>query len=225
MDKADIETVTLAAHKGIWKAIGHSIASKHQREVVKDLTQETFAKVLVGFDPERGTLGACAYQYAYNLATDYHRGRACYGSNHGATSLTVSDDSGNDITMDIGDVAPSALDSMIARERDADIAKAIEALPESGQRAIGAMLDDEGPMTGGDRIAKMRAVDAMQEIVKSPGYVARAVAKRTKAKREAKPEIEAKPEGAPQRGLSCLMRWDLQCKMFGTPVDIMRYSR
>jgi len=222
MKPADIETVRIAAEKAIYKAIGFSRHSRTQRAVVEDLIQETYVKILINFDPDRGLIGGLAYTAASHLAIEYVRGRASAGGTHkGTASMTVTDESGADTVMDIASHTPSALSQMIAAERDRNVANAIETyLPESGKRAILAMMADEDiNVEVADRVAKHRAIDTLQEHVLSPGYVARTVAKRVKAKRE--PKIEAEiVEAAPQRGLSTLTKWSYQVAMMGTPVGI-----
>lgn len=219
----DVATVTTSAEKAIWKAIGYSKGSRNQANHVADLVQETFVKILINYDPERGKIGGLAYTTAFNLALDFTRGRACYGAEHkGVSSLTVTDESGADIAMDIADGSVSARDIMIQSERDENIANAVASLSDAHKRALEVALADDVALSGADRIAKMRAIDALQESVKSPGYVARAVAKRVKAKRE--PKIEAEVvEPPPQWGLSIVAKWNYVANRISKFENIVAY--
>lgn len=197
----------------------HSL-KKHSAD---DIVQDTLVKVCEGFDPERGTIGAMAYRMAYNEALDYLRGRGYTGNRKDTDSLTIvqdSDDGSSETQADIADATPSALGMMIRNERIADVTKAIETLTPAMRDAIATDLDDEVSKDGATRIAKMRAIDAIQESVRHPGYATRKVAKRAKV---AKVEIEETKEDqqvAPQRGLSCLTIWRYVMETMKVPADI-----
>ncbi len=129
-----------------------------------DLSADTVVKVMASYDATRGTLASAAYSYAANLAVDFLRGRKYAGGSKDVlvTDSADGDDSGSFIEGH-ADSAPSALASMIRAEKEEQMADALADLKPHELDAIQAGFSGE-VLTGGQRIAKMRAVTKMKEM-------------------------------------------------------------
>ena len=110
---------------------------------------------------------AFAYRVAYRVAIDYLRNRSGkLRPDKASLDATRNDVDGNESTIadHIPCQNPTALDMLIAGQRQTAVVKAIGTLPTSGIRAMEATLDDDRALTNAERIAKMRALESLQYV-------------------------------------------------------------
>lgn len=103
-----------------------------------------------------------AYRVAYRVALDYVRGRyraACL------ESLDHADDNEPSLLDTLSDQSPDCVSAMQRAAKEYSVCQAVDALSAVEHDAIVTYLDDERAMTGGERIAKVRAISHMQESI------------------------------------------------------------
>ena len=145
-------------------------------EDMADLQQQTLEKVIKSYDPARGTEpSALAWRVASNEARDFLRGRASAGAQKRDAreqSMSTEDEDGNVVSLDIADSAPNPLEMLEMRQLDAALTCAISELtPGQASGVAGFLASDDDAMTGAERIAKMRAVDALADHMKASHFV------------------------------------------------------
>lgn len=186
----------LSVYKTAAKAI-HATARRYGTQVsedtVADLQQGTLIKVISKYDASRGVApDAMAWRVAANEATDYLRGRLVSAIKNNDVSLTVEDEDGDTTISDLADDSANPFELIAARQLDAEITCAIADLSEGMQAGISGFYNsDEETMTGGQRIAKMRAVEALSESLKASHFAnikCDKKAKKVKAPKRAKVE-------------------------------------
>ena len=166
LSNADASQMLTSARKAISK-VGGTFRS-FTRDEADDLVQTAIVKAIESYDASKGTPGACAYIVARTVATDYLRGRTYAGGNKVAglsSDGSTSDEDGDSVALDLPDHVPSALDLLISGERTLSVADALAELTAPQREAVRADLADERILTGAERIAKMRAVESIQESV------------------------------------------------------------
>lgn len=147
------------------KATFRRFGARCDDDTLADLQQGTLVKVVSKYDADRGTApGAMAWRVAVNEATDYLRGRSVGAIRNRDQSLTTEDDDGVESISDIADDSANPFDLLAARQLDAEITRGISNLPDGMKAGIRSFYaSDDEAMSGADRIAKMRAVDALSE--------------------------------------------------------------
>ena len=155
----------------ISKAIARAVARLGYYTAVRnnsaDIAQDAWVKVLAGFDATAGhTPGAFAYTVATRVALDYARNR---GAKLRARDLDASLDAPvgtDDDSTALVDTLASATDDPAtmahASVRATAVQAALATVGDAGRDAIEAWLAGD-TMTGAQRIAKKRALDALQD--------------------------------------------------------------
>jgi DNA-directed RNA polymerase specialized sigma24 family protein len=129
---------------------------------IADIAQETFLKVAATWDASRGDLAGYAYIVARNLTLDGLRTRARRGE--ASLDATSGDDSPTTLHSIIPDHAPNPRDALIMKRRVDAARAAVANLSKSAQSALDIACDDES-MSGAERQAKRRAIEALQEVL------------------------------------------------------------
>lgn len=132
---------------------------RYSKADIADIAQETFIKVAAAWDGIRDLAGL-AYVVARNLTLDGLRSRAKRGE--ASLDATVGDDDATTLHSMIPDRTPNPRDALIMKRRTEALRAAVAGLPDSAQDALDASCDDAA-MTGAQRVAKKRAIDALQE--------------------------------------------------------------
>lgn len=205
----------LAAYKTAESAIRKTCARygwTPSADDIADLQQATCLKVVSLYDETRGEIGAMAWRVAMNETTDYLRGRTSAGAikrNGNEDSLTGTDDDGHVTTLDIEDTSGNARDMLELRELNAEMASAFASISPSQRDAWEAEFADV-TLSGSQRIAKMRSIEALQDSVKASSFVR----SNGKARKPTKsPKVEAEIEADDPPGLvrlRTLSMWDYQ---------------
>ncbi len=161
----EISKAYLAIKKAIYK-VSARYGRTLPQDVRDDLSQVAVMKVYEAFNPEAGNVGQLAFVAGVNVATDYLRGKGYAGGTKIVGVEGTSDDDGNVTEYEVPCMAPSPLAALIMMERQAEIACRIaDSLPQAEREAILVSLDDERPMTGGERIGKIRGLDKLKDVV------------------------------------------------------------
>lgn len=161
--KAQASEILVAARKGVSSVAG-SFGRSFGKADMADLVAETAIRTLERFDASKGTVGGLAYTVARSVATDFLRGRQSAG---GSKESALPTDGETGEILDIPDECESALDALVGREKSlgqsADLKLMLEALTPA-QRKV---LEDEtdGPESGGDRVARCRALKTLRDMV------------------------------------------------------------
>lgn len=138
-----------------------------------DMAQDAWIKVLSGYDPAKDghatlTPEAYAYTVATTTALDYARNLTRkHAAKHASIDAPIAGKDGSDVGT-LADTLAAALDDaptmMHASVRAAAVRAALATLNDTARDAIEAWLAGH-TMTGSQRIAKMRALDAMREAI------------------------------------------------------------
>lgn len=170
---------------------------------MEDLKQGVALKLLTAYDPTRGPIGGLAWRVASNDAADFLRGRTVGAIKNDAKSLESHDEDGNLTTFDIADDSSNPRTMLEAATLDRDLTLAIDALDSGAQRkGIKAfMCSEETSMSGADRIAKLRAVDALTDNLKASHMVSSGKVRKAKAAKKAKRDSAKVSEVPEIRGL------------------------
>lgn len=138
------------------------------RGSAEDMAQDAWVKVLAGYDATTGNApGAYAYTVATTISIDYARNRGAKVRAHDASmSADAPLTSGDEVITTLVDTLASTLADaptmMHAKVRANAVQAALATLSDAHRAALAAWLDD-ATMTGSQRIAKMRALDALRE--------------------------------------------------------------
>ena len=155
--------ITAAILKGMNATI-RATAARYGWQITEsdlaDVAQDACVKVLESYNPERGEVGALATVAARTCAVDFLRNRGHKRIGAEDTSLVGrDDDSGEVVSLDLADHAPTPLQALIMARRDAAITRALANLSDA-ERDV---LLSEATMTGAERIRRMRAIDKVQD--------------------------------------------------------------
>jgi|HubBroStandDraft_6_1064221.scaffolds.fasta_scaffold350345_2 RNA polymerase sigma factor (sigma-70 family) len=163
-----------------------------------DIVQTVCVKSIESFNPERGTIGALAWRIATNEVANYLNDHSAHGARTDAMEST--DEDGHMSTMDIPDDSTNAHVMLANAQRDAALKAAIGKLSPAERQAIEVHLDDDRALTGSERIAKMRATDALEESLNA-AHFDRSAAKPRKASKSKRSERSELMPATEIRGL------------------------
>lgn len=204
----------LKVYKTAESAIRRTCAKYNVRvseDALADMQQGTLEKMLKSFDASRGAPEAFAWRIAANEATSFLRGRTVSAIKNEDQSLTVENDDGTETVSDLADDSANPFELIAARQLDDELTQRINELSDSGKAGIKAALSDD-TMSGADRVAALRAREALSESLRSSHFALIAdkkPAKRAKAKRE--PKVEAEETEAPSLlRLSTVVRIEME---------------
>lgn len=169
---------------------------------VADLQQATLIRTLETFQADKGTLKTYVWKLAMNVTIDFLKG-------HTAESLDATDDEGTPMISEIGDDSGNAFAKLADAQAKQELDHAIAALPDGLARGIASYLDDDIHADGADRVAKHRAVAALEESLRN-SHVTRSVnvRKATKNKRGSKVVADAPTEIPALCKLQTLSIWN-----------------
>lgn len=143
-------------------AAANARGARLSKSDIADISQDVFIKVAESWSADRGDLAGFAYIVARNASVDGMRKR----TRTGETSLDA--EHGDDDSTTLHSMLPSRVlnprDALIAKRRAESARAAVANLSESAQDALDAAADD-ATMSGAQRVAKMRAIDALQEVL------------------------------------------------------------
>lgn len=207
----------LAVYGTAEKAIRRTCArynAQVSEDALADLQQGTLEKLLKSFDASKGSPDQLAWRIAANVATDYLRGRTTAAIKNNDQSLSVEDDEGTETTLDVADDSGNAFELLAARQLDTAITCALADLTDGQKSGVrGFFASDEESMTGSERIAKMRAVEALSESIKSSHFTMAKPGKKVAKKKAPKraPKVEAEETEVPGlRRLSTVVRIEME---------------
>lgn len=217
----------LSVYKTAEKAIRRTCAGYNVRvtdDALADLQQGTLEKLIKSFDADRGNPDQLAWRIASNEAISYLRGRTVGAIKNEDQSLTVEDEDGTETVADVLDDSTNAFDLIAARQLDAEITRGIAGLSDGLKAGVKAALSDE-TMSGADRIAAMRAREALSESLRASHLPLVREGKKAKKVKSPKrsPKVEEPTEEAPTlRRMSTLVRIEMELMaLLNAPLTVL----